>query len=344
MRSRNLIIGLVCFLIVVVVLSMSTKSQKPEETPLYEPILIGTGGDPHWSPDGTKLAYVYKGALYVANADGKGEKLRITELPPTTIGFDWLDSNQFIITGKERTEERGKRRFHGWIKILTIGGEIKTIAEDLRTASPPIFLNDGTAGYYYRDPDIKGEKIFQTIKEGTLSADSAQKQFIATNIGADVWLESVDGNIKRKIASRYYSFPQLSKDGTKILAVCGIICGMCVLDLEGNHTCIGKKPIQYIDPSDSAKISQWSMGPPQAKLSPDGKKVAYAYVTTKRIGEDNFVFLESDIFIENVDGTGRKQITDTSDSMEGNPVWSPDARRIAYTDGTTSKIYLIKIE
>ncbi|KPJ62309.1 hypothetical protein AMJ44_15810 [candidate division WOR-1 bacterium DG_54_3] len=325
---------------------MSARSQKPLEEADFEVIEIGTGADPKWSPDGTKLVYVYKEALYVANADGKGEKLRIAQLPTGTLSFDWLDSIQFIVAGRETRQEKAKRRFHEWIKILTLGGEVKLIAEDRRIVSPPIFLNDGTVGYYWQPNGgaFKDEKIFQIIKEGRLSPDSAQKQLFAPNIGPDVWLESVDGSIKKKIASKYYSFPQLSKDGTKILAVCGIICGMCVLDFQGNHTCIGKKPHQYIDPSDSAKISQWSMGPPQAKLSPDGKKIAYAYVTTKSLGEDNFAFLGSDIYIENADGTDRKQITDTPDAMEGNPVWSPDARRIAYTDGTTSKIYVIKIE
>jgi hypothetical protein len=38
MRSKNLIIGLVCLLILVVVLSMSTKSQKSEEQPKFERI------------------------------------------------------------------------------------------------------------------------------------------------------------------------------------------------------------------------------------------------------------------------------------------------------------------
>jgi Tol biopolymer transport system component len=343
MKSKNLIIGLLCLFVLMVAFSLTTKSQKPEETPKFEPILIGTGGDPHWSPDGTKLAYMYRGTLYVANPDGRGEKIRVAELPISSVTFEWLDSNQFIVMGKERKRIEGKQRSTPWMKSLTLEGDVQLIAEDWRIVSGPLFLNDGTVGYYWK-PDVKAKKIFQIIKEGRLSPDSAQKQLITPEIGPDIWLESVDGSIKKKIASKYYSFPQLSKDGTKILAVCGMICGMCVLDLQGNHTCVGKEPFQYIDPSDSTKISQWTMGPPQAKLSPDGKRVAYAYVTTKQTGEENFVFIGSDIYIENVDGTDRKQITNTNDAMEGNPIWSPDGIRIAFIDGNTSKIYVIKVK
>jgi Tol biopolymer transport system component len=56
------------------------------------------------------------------------------------------------------------------------------------------------------------------------------------------------------------------------------------------------------------------------------------------------VEVESDIYIENADGSDRMRVTDTPDIREGGPVWSPDGQRIACTDGRTAKIYVIKLK
>lgn len=104
MKSKNLIIGLVCLLIVVVVLSTSTKSQKPEEQADFKIIEIGTGGDPKWSPDGTQLAFIYKDTVCLANADGTGEIQRLFEIPKTAYRYHWLDTTEFLF--QERQDVR----------------------------------------------------------------------------------------------------------------------------------------------------------------------------------------------------------------------------------------------
>ncbi len=207
----------------------------------------------------------------------------------------------------------------------------------------PIFLPDGAIGYYKncfeQPPDyIAGKRTFKVIKFGRLKSDSTQKQMRAYVVpsgstgAGDIWIESMDGEVKKQITSgRLFSFPELSPDGTKILAVCGSLCwSMCVVDLQGNYTCIGKKGVETVDIASGALGGKWS---------PDSKKIAYMYMTGK--GEE-LETIGSDIYIENPDGTGRFQI-ETPDEMEEEPVWSPDGTMIACQTYRKNKILILKL-
>jgi YVTN family beta-propeller protein len=110
MKTKNLIIGLVCLLILVVVLSMSTKSQKPEEQPKFERIEIATGDAPHWSPDGKKLAFMSGGWLCVRSADGKGEIKKIAQIGINSL--DWMSDSEFVFTENRPWTTEGKGRGH----------------------------------------------------------------------------------------------------------------------------------------------------------------------------------------------------------------------------------------
>jgi Tol biopolymer transport system component len=68
-------------------------------------------------------------------------------------------------------------------------------------------------------------------------------------------------------------------------------------------------------------------------FSPDLKHIAYSYAPMSKSG--GRVETGSELFRVNVDGSGRKRLTDTkfADSA-GEPRWSPDGRRILYRRGT----------
>jgi hypothetical protein len=339
----------------------------------FEMIEIGKGADPHWSPDGTKLAFVYHGDLCVANANGEGEPQKIEELPENAEGFAWLDSNEFLVWGRDYgREEGGMLNKSNWIEAINKNGEKRSIARDRESAktikphevpliSGLTILNDGTIGYWetpvgVEDEWVKTNKVFRIIKQGKLPPDSAIKQLMAvwhdTGIYSKgkqvypergIWLESVDGTINKKISScDHCSFPVLSPDGTKILVVCGGKCPTCVLDLMGNEICVGKPPVNPVDPRDTIFVRE--NVDPVPIWSPDGKKIAYGYHRYRSVSEDDIEELGSDIYIENSDGNGRIQVTDTPDITEAGPVWSPDGSRIACTDRNTAKIYVIKLK
>jgi hypothetical protein len=352
MKNKNLLIGLVCLVISVVVLSMSTKSQKPEDQPKFERIEIGTGGEPKWSPDGTRLAFMSGGWICVANADGKGEIQKIVQLRLWT--FDWMSDSAFVVSEKIPWNPPGKGRGHKFvIETVDMKGQVQIIREDslapgneaerqyVSYVGAPVILKDGTVGYYEIQEKPEGEtRIFKTIKQGKFKPDSVLNQIRVTTEGypswGEIWLESVDGTVKKKITpGRKYLFPILSPDNTKILAkVSSYHSGLVILNLNG-------EVLTDLDVG-SRKISPglFAIGSiAGASWSPDSKKVLYIWTI-----EDGHSIHDQDIYIVNVDGTSKVPIAATPNDIEKNASWSPDGRKIAYRSETTGKIFVVKLK
>jgi Tol biopolymer transport system component len=357
MNKKRLIIaliGLVLFLALVYVMVQSQQSKKsnltvrtPSKISGFEIIDIGTGRAPRFSPDSKKIAFLSGGWFCLANSDGTGEIQKIA--PVKALDYQWMDDSTLIYWSQDsqkRTRALAVVNLKGEV-TFSITGEEQTLIE-----FPPVFLPDGTVGFYRNEKS--GSRIFKSIRNGKVAPDSALKQlraqiaFAGPNVmHGDIWLVSIDGTIKKKITNnKKFAFPQLSPDGKKILAskvpngdpyLGG---GGYVVDLNGNETYIGD-PDRKIRVTDSTGVVFYvNENGCDEKWSPDGSKIMYVYARTAPKVED---IDASDIVIKNADGTGRFQI-ETLDEMEEEPVWSPDGTMIACQTYKTNKIRIFKLK
>ena len=68
----------------------------------------------------------------------------------------------------------------------------------------------------------------------------------------------------------------------------------------------------------------------ETALSPDGKQSVYSYQTQNTVG--------SHIFIADVGGTNRRQLTDLP-TGDATPSWSPDGKKIIFTRAAEHRCY-----
>jgi len=69
-------------------------------------------------------------------------------------------------------------------------------------------------------------------------------------------------------------------------------------------------------------------------ISPDGKEIAFCMRAERG---------ESDIFISNIDGSKRRNLTKSS-AFNTSPAWSPSGRQIAYISGIPGQIFIMDVD
>lgn len=351
MRTNITIAFLLCVVLSVALSGYSDNSEQTITEAEFEVVEIGKGADPKWSPDGSKISFLYNGWMYLTSADGKGEIQKLFEIPKTAYRYHWLDSTEFLFQETEQLREEDGRLLEitNRLKGVSLDGTKRIIVEskqDLNSPfffSAPVFMPDGTVGYFRFPPGeswVSESAVFKVIRRGKLPPDSALKQMRAIVIrtgrtmSGDIWIESLDKSIKKRITTEELrTFVELSPDGRKILSA--LYC----IDLEGNRICVGEKGI------DTADISHSSIGTPQAKWSPDSRKIAYMRLTARILDWDgqDIEHIKGEIHIANADGSGI-QVIDIPDVVELNPVWSPDGKMIACQTYNADKILIFRLK
>lgn len=75
----------------------------------------------------------------------------------------------------------------------------------------------------------------------------------------------------------------------------------------------------------------------EPSYSPDGGRFAFVSYRDHNVNPEGGFdgpALESELYVENVDGSGLTRITHTHDRQEGAPSWDPSGERLAYTQST----------
>jgi Tol biopolymer transport system component len=75
------------------------------------------------------------------------------------------------------------------------------------------------------------------------------------------------------------------------------------------------------------------------KWAPDGENIVY-FISH----DDGERIIESDLFITDIQGEQKYQLTQTDDRIEMHPHWSPDGNKIIFDEYETGIIYLIELE
>ena len=277
------------------------------------PMEVNNNTSPQFSPDGSKILFTQSGfrGLWLYDLSDKS----ITQLNDHPgAGYEPVftrDGRQIIF----RVDEyRGMRKYSA-LAIQTIGDKkIEYLSEKTRFLSPATRLENESI-IYRKDKDIKAYNMNhkESIQSGgideTFAYVEGQKIVLHKNGERKELAPLGDGN---------YIWLSLSPDKTRMLfTLAG--AGTFITDLEG-------------------KV-QVKLGIANApKWSSDGKWIVYMVDE-----DDGHTMIASDIWIASGDGNLRFQLTQTDDSIEMFPDWSPAMDKIVF-DIFDGKIAYVNIE
>jgi len=218
------------------------------------------GVDPQWSPDGAKLLYNRGTQIWIANADGTGERA-LASIAATTGGFGnrvaaWSpDGRQVVFTRNTGTRARMGHNGDAIFDLFVINAD----GTDERRLTA-----DDNRNEYFPSWSPKGDKIAFTTDYWTSTAADSWHQEIGT-IGADgQGLQSVNHGGNANTTGDAYQRPDWSPDGTALVFDCSVYYG------AGKHQSICRQ-----DGLGAPRVIVSSQGALDPVFSPDGQKVAY---------------------------------------------------------------------
>jgi Tol biopolymer transport system component len=272
---------------------------------------------PEWSPDGTKFAYVsqdgsaHHGGILISSADGtqRTPVPNTTGFPPEVRSITWSPDGTKLAFAVDKYVDVIDP-FTGEPYTLT-SSDIYTVNVDgsnltnLRKDVPPEHAA-------YMDPDWS--------PDGTTIAFSHEDIF-GDHVVREIYTVNADGTgqptgFTDPVRGRQ---PDWSPDGSEIAFV-GPDSDLYVMNADGTGQRKitadgGRPPFGSFEPKEAVEeaVPEWS---------PDGTKLAFAGLP---ISCTSFgcTIIGFDIFTVGIDGSEKKNLTNTSDLSEYSPSWQP---------------------
>jgi Tol biopolymer transport system component len=287
----------------------------------YQLLIEGTPEEavmnPAYSPDGLKVAYTkagYEGiwVFYIQTLETK----QITDESSAGFGYKWSSDSKSILTRVAKYEEMKRMNT---IKVFNIDSNESLQLTEHRTRMEYLpEWSDGDTKVIL--PTKESYEIYSSGKSKLLYKNNNQKNVLLKYdriVSQDISNNEVL-NINPFGDAEYIDL-SLSPNRTKVLFK--VVGGnMYVMNIDGTN---------LIDLGRGDQPS-WSWG---------GNKIIYTIIE-----DDGHNFIASDIYLINADGTNKKNVTNTKDSIEMNPSLSPDNKTVVYDNYNDGSIYLMNIE
>lgn len=294
-----------------------------------EPILVGYGRDPKWSPGETAISLVRNDTLFVTCLDSAHETRAIHRGP--IFKYEWLDDSTLVTQERRYLDAKdGKRKVEKILRV-SLSGKVVEAANDSSSLSSRegrrlglMKFSDGTVGY---SETVQGEESIVKLSSGAAPQTSLGASGVSLFVDTDppswgkVWLYYGSKENGRQItkSANTYSLPRLAPTEDKFL--CKNHRGEIIIydTLDNELANLGRADMECWDKT--------------------GQFILYC-----KCEYSEYDIEKSDVFITKSDGTETTQLTTTPDVIEYEPAFSPSSRYVIYSNYRTGAIYVVKVK
>lgn len=272
--------------------------------------------NPRWAPDGSKIAFTEYGfnGLFVMNPNGSGK----TKLAGDNgIGFmyQWsADSYEILVRDIRYEQQYGepKRCQAAWSIDMT--GKKTRLTEDVSRMDQVAwrYSPNGDKKVISLDAKVIAHPTTKLSKSLASSLSNKESSNISLLVNAEGLSVINARGVKTLINDKPSFCPALSPDGKRI--VFNELNDIYIINIDGS----GKRRLT------NGFNPVWV----------NNSQIIFEVST-----DDGHVYTSSDLYMMNVNGTGFKALTATTDKMEMCPSVSPDGSKIVFISHNDGQIY-----